>query len=50
MNTKCSGACHGRAFVWTTPPMENLFGLLKQKMYYGEPPPTYQELKRAIET
>ncbi|WP_256438814.1 IS3 family transposase [Sporosarcina sp. Te-1] len=30
-------------------PMENFFGLLKQEMYYGEPPRTYEELKRAIE-
>ncbi len=29
-------------------PMENFFGLLKQEMYYGEPPRTYEELKRAI--
>lgn len=30
-------------------PMENFFGLLKQEMYYGESPRTYEELKRTIE-
>ncbi|MBO0994913.1 IS3 family transposase [Bacillus sp. SD088] len=30
-------------------PMENFFGLLKQEMYDGESPHTYEELKRTIE-
>lgn len=29
--------------------MENLFGLLKQEMYYGEALASYEELKQRIE-